>query len=161
MGEAFDRESRVVAGKIADLADFLRSAAGIAAAALLEVTYAGSVQCSLLQLVLSLSLTSASACKSLYGLILETFADQSSAPTFLKWQQNVLASGRVARSVGETAMHRKLALATALGFALCGQAWAGPLEDANAAYLRRDYATALQLFLALAEKGDPDSTRIR
>jgi uncharacterized protein len=33
-------------------------------------------------------------------------------------------------------------------------AWAGPLEDANAAYDRGDYATALPLFRSLAEQGD-------
>jgi hypothetical protein len=55
----------------------------------------------------------------------------------------------------EAAMKRIGLLLVAL--TLCGQAWAGPLEDANAAYLRRDYATALQLLRPLAEKGDPDA----
>jgi hypothetical protein len=32
---------------------------------------------------------------------------------------------------------------------LCGQAWAGSLEDGFAAYARNDYATAMRLFLAL------------
>jgi uncharacterized protein len=37
----------------------------------------------------------------------------------------------------------------------CGQAWAGPLEDANAAlFLHQDYATALRLYRPLADKGD-------
>jgi TPR repeat protein len=33
-------------------------------------------------------------------------------------------------------------------------AWAGPLEDANAAYERGDYAAALPLYRTLAERGD-------
>jgi len=40
---------------------------------------------------------------------------------------------------------------------LCGQAWAGPLEDASAAFDGGDYATALRLLRPLAEKGDPDA----
>jgi TPR repeat protein len=40
---------------------------------------------------------------------------------------------------------------------LCGQAWAGPFEDANAAFGRGDYATALRLWRPLAEQGDTRS----
>ena len=35
-----------------------------------------------------------------------------------------------------------------------GMANAGPHEDADTAYVRKDYATALKLFLPLAEQGD-------
>ena len=38
--------------------------------------------------------------------------------------------------------------------AIAGAAVAGPLEDAEAAYGRDDYATALRLFRSLAEQGD-------
>ena len=34
---------------------------------------------------------------------------------------------------------------------------AGPLEDANAAYGKEDYATALRLFRPLANRGDADA----
>ena len=34
---------------------------------------------------------------------------------------------------------------------------AGPLEDANAAYGKEDYATALRLFRPLADQGDADA----
>jgi TPR repeat protein len=37
---------------------------------------------------------------------------------------------------------------------LCGQAWAGPFEDATAAYQRGDYPTALRLFRPFAAQGD-------
>jgi TPR repeat protein len=40
---------------------------------------------------------------------------------------------------------------------LCGQAWAGPLEDGVQALDRRDYATALRLLKPLAESGNPDA----
>jgi len=38
--------------------------------------------------------------------------------------------------------------------AIFGTANAGPLEDGEAAYARKDYATALELFRPLAEQGD-------
>lgn len=38
--------------------------------------------------------------------------------------------------------------------ALGAQAWAGPLDDAGAAYARGDYTTALQLYGPLADQGD-------
>jgi TPR repeat protein len=41
-----------------------------------------------------------------------------------------------------------------LVMALSGHAWAGPLEDAGAAYSRGDYATALTLVRPLAEQGN-------
>jgi TPR repeat protein len=44
-----------------------------------------------------------------------------------------------------------LALSCCLGARV---AWAGPLEEARAAYSRRDYATALGLLRPLAEQGD-------
>ena len=44
-----------------------------------------------------------------------------------------------------------------IALTLCGQAWAGPFEDASAAYERGDYATALRLYRPLAENGDPDA----
>jgi TPR repeat protein len=37
------------------------------------------------------------------------------------------------------------------------EAPAGPLEDANAAVRKRDYATAIQLIRPLAEQGDPNA----
>src|SRR5436305_674716 len=39
--------------------------------------------------------------------------------------------------------------------ALCAPALAGPLEDGDAAYVRGDYPTALQIFRALTEENDP------
>jgi TPR repeat protein len=41
--------------------------------------------------------------------------------------------------------------------AICGSAWAGPYEDADAAYQRRDYATALRLMRPLAEQGNVEA----
>lgn len=38
-----------------------------------------------------------------------------------------------------------------------GGAGAGPLEDANAAYERGDYATAVRLWRPLAEQGNPEA----
>ena len=38
-------------------------------------------------------------------------------------------------------------------FALCGQAWAGPLEDAKTALDSGDTTTAIQLLRPLAEQG--------
>ena len=52
---------------------------------------------------------------------------------------------------------KRVGILLLVALTLCGQAWAGPLEDANAAYLRRDYASALQLLRPLAEKDDPDA----
>ena len=40
---------------------------------------------------------------------------------------------------------------------LCGQAWAGTLEDGVEAVDRGDYATALRLLRPLAENGNPDA----
>jgi TPR repeat protein len=40
---------------------------------------------------------------------------------------------------------------------LCGQAWAGPLEDGVEAVNRGDYAAALRLLRPLAENGNPDA----
>jgi TPR repeat protein len=37
---------------------------------------------------------------------------------------------------------------------LCAQAWAGPFEDGEAAYVRGDYATALRLLRPFADQGD-------
>jgi len=41
-----------------------------------------------------------------------------------------------------------------LALGLCGQALAGPFEDATAAYQRGDYETATELIRPLAEQGD-------
>lgn len=41
-----------------------------------------------------------------------------------------------------------------LALSFCGQVFAGPLEDSNAAYQRGDYETAMELLLPLAEQGD-------
>ena len=41
-----------------------------------------------------------------------------------------------------------------LALALLGEARAGPLEDAEAAYQRRDYATTLQILGPMADQGD-------
>ena len=41
--------------------------------------------------------------------------------------------------------------------AMVGAALAGPLEDADAALIRKDYAKALQLYRPLAANGDPSA----
>ena len=41
-----------------------------------------------------------------------------------------------------------------VALALCGQAWAGPFEDGEMAYVRGDYATALRLLRPFADQGD-------
>lgn len=48
----------------------------------------------------------------------------------------------------------RLLLAFAVALPL-GASWAGPIEDARAAYDREDYATALPLYQQLATQGDP------
>lgn len=48
----------------------------------------------------------------------------------------------------------RLLLAFAVALPL-GTSWAGPIEDARAAYDREDYATALPLYQQLASQGDP------
>jgi len=54
-----------------------------------------------------------------------------------------------------TRQFRALAMVALLTLvAIRGAAVAGPLEDAEAAYGRGDYATAIPLFLLLADKGD-------
>jgi hypothetical protein len=50
-----------------------------------------------------------------------------------------------------------LVRASVMLMAIGGAATAGPREDAVAAYYRGDYATALRLWLPLAEQGDPDA----
>jgi uncharacterized protein len=41
-----------------------------------------------------------------------------------------------------------------VALALCGQAWAGPFEDAMGAYHRHDYATTVRLLRPLADHGN-------
>ena len=41
-----------------------------------------------------------------------------------------------------------------VALALCSQAWAGPFEDGEMAYVRGDYATALRLLRPFADQGD-------
>jgi TPR repeat protein len=48
---------------------------------------------------------------------------------------------------------RRALLALALSVSVTGNAWAGPLEVGEAAFLRGDYATALRLWLPLAQRG--------
>ncbi|HPL80431.1 MAG TPA: sel1 repeat family protein, partial [Burkholderiaceae bacterium] len=50
---------------------------------------------------------------------------------------------------------KRLLLTTLL--LLASTAWAGPFEDAIAAYNRKDYATALRLFRPMAEQGYSDA----
>ena len=50
---------------------------------------------------------------------------------------------------------RSIVLLLALG--LSEPVLAGPLEDANAAYVKQDYATALRLFRPLADQGDAEA----
>ena len=55
-------------------------------------------------------------------------------------------------------MVRKLLLAAIFLFAsLPGPAFAGPKEDADAAYVRGDYQTAIQLLRPLAEQGSANA----
>jgi Sel1 repeat len=54
-----------------------------------------------------------------------------------------------------TLKHAVAAIILVLGFAT--PVVAGPLEDANAAIKRRDYATALRLIRPLAEQGNPNA----
>ncbi len=49
------------------------------------------------------------------------------------------------------------ALVLALVVTLPPAASAGPLEDADTAYNRRDYATALKLYMPLADAGNPEA----
>jgi len=44
-----------------------------------------------------------------------------------------------------------------VALAICGSARAGPYEDADAAYQRRDFATALRLMRPLAEEGNAEA----
>ena len=60
-------------------------------------------------------------------------------------------------SVHADAMMRTFCFVFALFIALALPAHAGPLEDAQAAYERRDYDTALSLFQPLAEQGDAEA----
>ena len=52
------------------------------------------------------------------------------------------------------------AICALLIFGGIGSASAGPLEDAAAAYLRKDYATALRLLRPLAEEGNESAQHI-
>jgi TPR repeat protein len=54
-----------------------------------------------------------------------------------------------------TLKHAIVAIILVLRFATPG--WAGPLEDADAAIKRRDYATAVRLIRPLAEQGDANA----
>ena len=54
-----------------------------------------------------------------------------------------------------TLKHVVVAIILILGFA--APAAAGPLEDADAAFKRRDYATAVRLIRPLAEQGDANA----
>jgi uncharacterized protein len=47
-----------------------------------------------------------------------------------------------------------------LALALLGEARAGPLEDAEAAYQRHDYATTLQILGPMADQGDASRSTI-
>ena len=49
---------------------------------------------------------------------------------------------------------KTLLAALAVSFCLAAPVLAGPFEDGRAAYNRGDYATALRLWLPLAEQGD-------
>jgi TPR repeat protein len=49
---------------------------------------------------------------------------------------------------------RRTLLALAVSVVMTGGALAGPLEDGQAAYLRGDYATALRVWLPLAQRGN-------
>jgi hypothetical protein len=58
-----------------------------------------------------------------------------------------------------SSQHRSITFAATLAVSLvaavlAGAALAGPLDDAQAAYNRGDYATALQLIRPLADQGD-------
>ena len=44
-----------------------------------------------------------------------------------------------------------------IGYLMTQSVMAGPLEDGQTAYYRGDYATAFQIWLPLAVKGDPNS----
>ena len=56
---------------------------------------------------------------------------------------------------GGPTVKRRVATLVASGFlAFASSAMAGPLEDANAAYQRDDYATAISLWRPLADQGD-------
>ena len=50
---------------------------------------------------------------------------------------------------------RLLTILLLLAFAAAGPALAAPLDDANAAYQRGDYATAEKILLPMAEAGNP------
>ena len=55
-------------------------------------------------------------------------------------------------------MRKQIFLAcVCLAAAFTGVAWAGPREEAAAAYRRGDYATAFQLWRPLAEQGDGET----
>ena len=56
-----------------------------------------------------------------------------------------------------TAWTRAAFAAIVLLLSLAAPVAAGPLEDANAAYGRGDYATALRLLRPLADQGDADA----
>lgn len=53
-------------------------------------------------------------------------------------------------------MKTKLFLASLL---LCGAAYAGELEDANALFEKKDYAAAMKLYTKLANAGNPEAQR--
>ena len=52
---------------------------------------------------------------------------------------------------------RRTLPALAVSVVVTGGAWAGPLEDGYAASARRDYETALSLWLPLAQRGNADA----
>lgn len=52
-------------------------------------------------------------------------------------------------------MRSLIGLCLLLLFAVAGPAFAAPLDDANAAYQRGDYATAEKILLPMAEAGNP------
>ena len=54
-----------------------------------------------------------------------------------------------------TRLFGALLTASLMQMAIAGAAFAGPFEDAMAAYDKNDFATAMRLYLPLAERGDP------
>jgi TPR repeat protein len=54
----------------------------------------------------------------------------------------------------KTVIMRRVALVVAVSFMANAEAWAGPFEDAQAAYQRGEYETSLRLWRSLAEEGE-------
>ena len=70
----------------------------------------------------------------------------------------IIFAGGIVVSLVVMAMTMRAAVrAAVILVAMLGAVVAGPLEDANGALKRKDYANAVRLYRPLADKGDPSA----